>query len=159
MSIPTCLRPAAWGMRLGLALSLSLPMLAHAEVPAAPVVDTSALPATPQGWAEPNPLRGMPEAIRIGREAFNQSCARCHGADANGARAPAPDLRRVGGSCKKVRDPELLQRCLADADHHFIKSVRLGKKKFGIEHMPAWEAVLTPQLAWALRTFAENAPK
>ncbi|MEY4763810.1 MAG: hypothetical protein RI907_483 [Pseudomonadota bacterium] len=132
---------------------------AHAEVPPAPIVDVSQLPAVPQGWAEPNPLRGQAEAIRVGRDAFNQACARCHGMDANGSRAPAPDLRRLGGACAKVSDEALRARCQADADFFFAKSVRLGKKKFDIEHMPAWEPVLSPQLAWAIRTFIENAPK
>lgn len=152
-----------WRLRLGLAAVAGM-ILAHgqptrAEVPPAPVVDTRTLAATPDGWAEPNPLRGQAEAIRVGRDAFNQACSRCHGVDANGSRAPAPDLRRVGSSCAKVQDPALRQRCLADADFFFIKSVRYGKKKFDIEHMPAWEPVLTPQLAWAIRTFIENAPK
>ena len=58
---------------------------ARAETPAGPVVDTSRLPAVTTGWAEPNPLRGQAEASRVGRDAFNQTCARCHGMDANGA--------------------------------------------------------------------------
>ena len=132
---------------------------ARAETPAGPVVDTSRLPAVTTGWAEPNPLRGQAEASRVGRDAFNQTCARCHGMDANGSRAPAPDLRRIGGFCQKVRDPALHERCVADADAYFAKSVRYGKKRFDIEHMPAWEPVLTPQVAWAIRTFIENAPK
>jgi len=132
---------------------------ARAETPPAPIVDTRTLPAVPNGWAEPNPLRGQAEAIRIGRDAFNQACSRCHGVDANGSRAPAPDLRRVGSTCAKVSDEALRQRCLGDADFFFAKSVRYGKKKFDIEHMPAWEPVLSPQLAWAIRTFIENAPK
>lgn len=135
---------------------------ARAEVPAAPVVDTSSLPAVPttaEGWVEPNPLRGQAEAQRIGRDAFNQVCARCHGIDANGSRAPAPDLRRVGLACQRVSEPTWKARCLADADAHFSRSVRQGKKKFGIEHMPAWEGVLSPQLSWAIRSFVETAPR
>jgi mono/diheme cytochrome c family protein len=135
---------------------------ARAEVPAAPIVDASTLPtvpATPEGWMEPNPLRGQPEAQRIGRDAFNQVCARCHGIDANGSRSPAPDLRRVGQACQRVSEPTWKARCLADADAYFSRSVRQGKKKFGIEHMPAWEGVLSPQIGWAIRSFIETAPK
>mgnify|MGYP003340938779 CR=1 FL=1 len=58
-----------------------------------------------------------------------------------------------------IGDSALRQRCLGDADYYFAKSVRYGKKKFDIEHMPAWEPVLSPQVAWAIRTFIENAPK
>ncbi len=31
-----------------------------------------------------------------------------------------------------------------------------GKTKAGIEHMPAWEGVLTPEVVWAIRTFVES---
>ena len=58
-----------------------------------PQVDTSALPAL--GWHEPNPLRGNTQAIVIGQTAFNQSCAKCHGDNANGARSPAPTIGLV----------------------------------------------------------------
>jgi len=55
-----------------------------------------------------------------------------------------------------VRDPGLRQRCLQDANHYFRKSVLKGKTKVGIEHMPAWEDVLTPELVWAIRSFVES---
>jgi len=146
----------ALALATGLALSAHP---AHAEVPPAPIVDTSQLPPAPNGWAEPNPMRGQPEAIRVGRDAFNQACKRCHGVDANGSRSPAPDLRRLGATCLKLSDPALRQRCLGDADFFYAKSVRHGKKKFDIEHMPAWEPLISPQLAWAIRSFIETAPK
>jgi len=146
----------AWAVAMGLSLATSA---SHAETPPAPVVDTSHLPALAPGWAELNPYRGQAEAVRVGRDAFNQSCARCHGIDANGSRSPAPDLRRVGGMCLKIHDAALRERCQSDADFYFIKSARFGKKKFGIEHMPAWDGVLDPTTLWAIRTFIENAPK
>ena len=124
----------------------------------APQVDTTALPDQARTWQEPNPLRGNPRAAVIGQQAFNQSCARCHGENANGARSPAPDLRRMGSRCKRIEDPALRQRCLGDADAFFIKSVRYGKQKFGIVHMPPWEGMVSPELAWALRSFVETAP-
>ena len=37
--------------------------------------------------------------------------------------------------------------------------MRYGKQKFGIVHMPPWEGLLAPELAWALRSFVETAPK
>lgn len=125
----------------------------------APQVDTSQLPTQAQTWQEPNPLRGNAHAIALGQSAFNQSCARCHGENAVGTRSPAPDLRRIGGRCKNIEDAALHQRCQADADAFFIKSVRYGKQKFGIVHMPPWEGMIAPELAWALRTFVESAPK
>lgn len=124
-----------------------------------PDVDTSSLPAIMSGWAEINPLRGNAEAARVGGLVFNQTCARCHGENANGMRSPAPDLRRIGMACQRVKDPALRQRCLSDADHFFVKSVRYGKQKFGIVHMPPWDGVLEPSLVWSLRSFVETAPR
>lgn len=143
---------------LALALALAAPA-AHAFDAFTPQVDTSALPAVAQGWAEPNPLRGNPDAIAVGRAAFNQTCAHCHGADANGSRAPAPDLRRIGVGCRRIDDAALRARCMADADAWFVRSVRQGKQKFGIVHMPPWDGYLSPELVWSLRSFVENAPR
>lgn len=143
------------------ALCLGLALIAtgaRADAPVAPKVDTATLPAIASGWAETNPLRGNAAAIALGRDAFNQACAACHGTDANGTRSPAPDLRRMGRGCQRVQDPALRQRCQSDADHFFVKSVRYGKQKFGIVHMPPWEGVLEPSVVWSLRTFVENAP-
>lgn len=139
------------------ALALSIAFVASAAAPSAPLVDVSGLPELEPGWAASNPYRANSGAAEVGRAAFNQSCARCHGADADGSRAAAPDLRRVGRSCGRVRDAALKQRCTEDADYYFVKSVLKGKFKVGIEHMPAWEDVLTPPLVWAIRSFVETA--
>lgn len=143
---------------LGLSLFMTAARASDDEI-RRPPVDTSALPALAPGWAEINPLRGNPQAADIGREAFNQACARCHGQDADGSRSPAPDLRRIGLSCQRVKDAALNQRCQSDADHFFVKSVRYGKQKFGIIHMPPWEGVLEPTLVWSIRSFLESAPR
>lgn len=121
-----------------------------------PQVETSALPAAPLPWSETNPYRGNPLAAAIGHAAFGQACSGCHGPDAEAARAPAPDLRRIGRACKRVDDPALQQRCLRDADVYFRDSVRQGKVKVGVRHMAAWEGILTPELVWAIRTFVES---
>lgn len=151
--------PCAVRALLVMGLSLTL-ATAQAEIDVQrPDVDTAALPAIPPGWAEVNPLRGNAEAARLGAQAFQQSCARCHGENANGSRSPAPDLRRIGLACKRVKDPALHQRCQSDADHFFVHSVRYGKQKFGIVHMPPWDSVLEPALVWSLRSFVETAPR
>lgn len=142
---------------MGLTLTLSA---AQADIEVKrPDVDTAALPAIAPGWADLNPLRGNAEAAHIGRQAFNQTCARCHGENANGSRSPAPDLRRIGMACQRVKDPALRTRCQSDADHFFVQSVRYGKQKFGIVHMPPWDSVLDPALVWSLRSFVETAPR
>lgn len=139
------------------ALALSIAFAASAAAPSAPLVDATHLPDLEPGWAATNPYRANSGAVEVGRAAFNQSCACCHGADADGSRAAAPDLRRVGRSCGRVHDAALKQRCTEDADYYFVKSVLKGKFKVGIEHMPAWEGVLTPTLVWAIRSFVETA--
>ncbi|WP_228529777.1 c-type cytochrome [Diaphorobacter caeni] len=154
-------RPLALVTDLAATLSTSLLMMhaAHAFEVVKPQVDAGALPASARTWDEPNPLRGNKDAAVIGRSAFNQACAQCHGADANGSRSPAPDLRRMGIGCRRIQDEALRQRCMGDADAFFMKSVRQGKQKFGIVHMPPWEGVLTPEVAWSIRSFVETAPK
>ena len=131
-------------------------LCAALPTPVPPQVDTSALPAAPLPWAEVNPYRGSALAASIGRDAFNQACSNCHGPDADASRAPAPDLRRLGRACKRVRDPALKERCLKDADAYFLTSVRQGKVKVGVRHMAAWEGILTPEVVWAIRTFVES---
>lgn len=142
-----------------LALAALLASTAHAFEAFTPQVDSSALPASARTWSEPNPLRGNPDAIAIGRTTFNQTCAHCHGVDANGSRAPAPDLRRMGSGCRRIEDMALRTRCMADADAWFMQSVRHGKQKFGIVHMPPWEGHLSPELVWSLRSFVESVPR
>lgn len=143
-----------------IACALSSLGLAQASEPAQrPDVDTSALPALAPGWADVNPLRGNETARLVGQSAFNQACARCHGQDANGSRSPAPDLRRIGRTCQKVKDPALHRRCQSDADHFFVQSVRYGKQKFGVVHMPPWEGLLDPATLWSIRSFVETAPR
>ncbi len=148
-------RPHA-GARALLAALLLAATHAAAAPPTAPAVDSSGLPALSAVWAEQNPYRGNERAAEVGRQAFNQACASCHGADADGARAPAPDLRRLGRSCRRVTAPQWRQRCVEDVDYYFRKSVMQGKVKAGIEHMPPWEGVLSPELVWAIRTFVES---
>ena len=151
-------------LRLALALCMaalvhvptSLPGARAATPVIAPEVDTRGLPTIAPGWADLNPLRGLPQAAEVGRLAFHQACAKCHGTEADGSRAPAPDLRRIGKACQRLQDPAWRQRCLSDSDHFFVQSVRFGKKKFDIEHMPAWDGVLSPELVWSIRTYVEN---
>ncbi|WP_228720802.1 c-type cytochrome [Nitrogeniibacter mangrovi] len=146
-----CLVALCFGVALG-----TRPAHANNVVAIPPHVDTTGLPPLDDPNAEPNPYRGNPQAIGIGREAFNQSCARCHGVDADAHRSPAPDLRRVGRACERVREPALKTRCETDADVYFRHSVEEGKVKVGVRHMPAWKSVLSPQLIWAIRSFVDQ---
>ena len=136
---------------------LALPLLAN-EVAVAPQVDASRLPSLGKTWLAANPYRNQPaaaEAVAIGRDAYNQSCARCHGADASTNAAPAPDLRNLNRSCRRIADAELKAWCLRDNDAYFAKTVREGKIIVGVTHMPPWADILPQELAWSIQLFFE----
>lgn len=114
------------------------------------------LPPLGAVWREANPYRGNPLAIEIGHTAFNQACARCHGADASTHAAPAPDLRNLNRYCRRIANPELNAACMRDNDAYFAKTVRQGKVIVGVTHMPPWEGVLKQELAWAILSFIES---
>ncbi|WP_153146065.1 c-type cytochrome [Dechloromonas sp. H13] len=132
------------------------------ETAVAPTVDYASLPPLGAAWLAANPYRGREEAPLIGRAAYNQACARCHGADASTNAAPAPDLRNLDRACRRIADAAIKAKCMADNDAWFAKSVRGGKIIVGVTHMPPWDGVLPQELAWAIQTFIEShvgAPK
>ena len=140
-----------------LLIMLSAPP-ARAEIATvAPTVDTSTLPPIADRSTDLNPYRGNAVAIATGREAYHQSCAVCHGANADGSRMPAPDLRRVGQGCDRLIAGQWKRRCQSDADFYFKTSVEEGKVKVGVRHMPAWKALISTEVIWAIRSFVENA--
>lgn len=126
------------------------------EVAIAPSVSADSLPPLGETWRSENPYRGNPEAVAIGQQAYNQACARCHGADAATNAAPAPDLRKLDRACRRIADPELKAWCQRDNDAYFAKTVRRGKIILGVTHMPPWEGVLAQELAWAIQLFVES---
>nr|MBL8412640.1 c-type cytochrome [Dechloromonas sp.] len=125
------------------------------EVAVAPSVSADSLPPLGETWRSENPYRGNPEAVALGQQAYNQACARCHGADASTNAAPAPDLRQLNRFCRRIGDAELKAACLRDNDAYFAKTVRNGKIIVGVTHMPPWQGVLKQELAWAIQTFVE----
>lgn len=146
---------------VALLLALILPT-AHAQTPhpqevADPSVrvDTSTLTAPAPGAAG-NPYRGDSRAIEIGRTAFNQACARCHGVDAINKGQVGPDLTLLDRPCKPIVDPAIKRMCVEDQDDYFLKSVQDGKIRVGVVHMPGWKDILSPQAIWTLRSFLES---
>ena len=132
--------------------SIALPLQAVA-------IETPPLPALENQAVETNPYRDKADIIAPGRAIFNQNCARCHGVDAvaSGTGAlPAPDLRRLGTYCRRLTDEKWRSRCRDDTDAYFLKSALKGKTIVGIEHMPAWEGVLSRESLWAIRTYLES---
>lgn len=142
---------------LGL-VAIGLTLAASAtEVAVAPVLDRTGLPPLGETWLKGNPYRGNPRAVEVGRSAFNQSCARCHGTDASQAGgATAPDLRQLNRYCRSIANPALQTACMADNDQYFKKSVQEGKVVVGVRHMPSWKAVLTQEDIWAIQAFIES---
>lgn len=126
------------------------------EVAVAPTVSPDGLPPLGESWLAENPYRGNPAAITIGQQAYNQACARCHGADASTNTAPAPDLRQLNRYCRRISDVELNAACMRDNDAYFSKTVRNGKVIVGVTHMPPWQGVLKQELAWAIQAFIES---
>lgn len=128
------------------------------EVAVAPAVDSEKLPKIGAVWLAANPWRAQPpaEALALGQAAYNQACARCHGADASTNAAPAPDLRKLDRACQRIVEPAVKAHCLADNDAYFARSVRGGKIILGVTHMPPWDGVLKQELAWAIQLFIES---
>ena len=147
--------PSFKSLSIGAWCMLLAASVAATEVDTPPDVDYSALPPLGHLWRDTNPYRNLPEALPIGRSAFNQSCARCHGADAATNAAPAPDLRNLDRGCRRIADAALKARCMADNDAYFAKTVRDGKIIIGVVHMPPWGEVLAQELAWAIQAFIE----
>lgn len=106
----------------------------------------------------PNAYRGNPQVLAAGQAAYQSHCASCHGDDATHPQAEAPDLRRLNGFCRRLKDAALAARCLKDVDSYWLHSVREGKVRAGVVHMPPWKDVLTPQEIWAIRSFVESRP-
>jgi mono/diheme cytochrome c family protein len=125
------------------------------EVAVAPTVSPDSLPPLGENWLAENPYRGNLAAVAIGQQAYNQACARCHGADASTNTAPAPDLRQLNRYCRRISDVELNAACMRDNDAYFSKTVRNGKVIVGVTHMPPWQGVLKQELAWAIQVFLE----
>jgi cytochrome c-550 PedF len=110
---------------------------AHGDV-TPQAVDTHELPQLGDEWRAANPYAGNETALRIGKSAFNQNCARCHGLEAISG-GIAPDLRRL-----PVDDA---------TDEYFQGSVRRGKVRNGNVYMPPFEGILSQEAVWALRTY------
>lgn len=155
MNFDRILRVARNGLGLlGLCLALAAPA---AEIAIAPVLELASLPLLGDTWLKGNPYRGNPHAVEVGQSAFNQSCARCHGANASPVGgAPAPDLRQLNGYCRRIADADLQATCMTDNDQYFRKSVQQGKVIVGVVHMPSWKEVLSQEVVWALQVFIES---
>lgn len=105
------------------------------------VVDTKELKQLGEAWKVENPYRGDAKAVNVGKSAYNQNCARCHGLEAVSG-GIAPDLRKL------PLDKE--------TDEYYISSVRRGKVRNGAVYMPPFEGIMSQEGMWAIKSFLET---
>ena len=132
-------------------------VMAHGDV-VPQSVDTHTLPQLGAKWLDANPYSTGPankEALRIGTSAYNQNCARCHGLEAISG-GMAPDLRKFDNDCTEMADAAKKSSCLKEMDDFFISTVRRGRVRDGRVYMPPFEAALSQEAIWAIRTYLET---
>ena len=137
MNRMTSVVPAACAVFLA-----AIPMAArsHGDVNPQPV-DTKGLEPVGEAWKAANPYRGNALAIQIGKSAYNQQCARCHGLEGVSG-GLAPDLRFLDKG---------------DAgDKDYLPPVRRGVFRDGRTMMPKYEGVLSQEAMWAIRSWLET---
>ncbi|WP_090140350.1 cytochrome c-550 PedF [Limnohabitans sp. DM1] len=130
---------------------------AHGDV-TPQAVDTKTLPQLGSKWLPSNPYSTGPaakEALRIGTSAYNQNCARCHGLEAISG-GIAPDLRKMDADCTGMADAQKKSACLAEMDEFYVATVRRGRTRDGRVYMPPFEATLSQEAIWAIRTYLET---
>lgn len=117
--------------------------LAFAHGDAAPQkVDTKGLQEVASDVFK-NPFSGNQKAIEVGKTAYNQNCARCHGLGGKSG-GIAPDLR-----------------LLTDGDDEFfLGMVRGGVVRNGNVYMPPFPEDIIPNSAlWAIYSWLETLPE
>ena len=122
------------------AILVSGPVFAHGDVqPQA--VDTTGLDPLGEEWRETNPYLGNDRATEIGKLAYGQNCARCHGLDGVSG-GLSPDLRYLPPG------PE--------GDEFYLPPTRKGVIRNGVTYMPAFEGILSQEAMWAIRSWLET---
>jgi cytochrome c-550 PedF len=112
----------------------------HGDVNPQPV-KTDGLEPLGDAWRDKNPYSGNHRAIEIGKSAYNQQCARCHGIGAVSG-GLAPDLRSLD------KGP--------DGDKEFLPPMRKGVFRDGRTMMPKYEGILSQEAMWAIRSWLET---
>ncbi len=121
-------------------LTLSGLVYSHGDV-TPQAVDTKDLPQLGENWKTENPFRKNAKAISIGKSAYNQNCARCHGLEAVSG-GIAPDLR--------------LLPIDKETDEYYVSSVRRGKVRNGAVYMPPFEGIMSQEGMWAIKAYLES---
>lgn len=114
----------------------------HGDVTPQPVDTTGLEPLGPE-WRTENPYRGNEAAIKVGKSAYNQNCARCHGIDAISG-GIAPDLRALDDN--------------SEGDQWFLNRIRKGAMINGDVKMPPFEKLMNQEAMWAIRAYIDSRP-
>ena len=131
---------------LALALTLPLAPLAQGHGDVTPQsVNTRGLEDLGEQWRDSNPYREPHEqhdpAVEVGRSAYNQNCASCHGLEAKSG-GIAPDLRELENGDY--------------GDQWFKERVINGASRNGRVLMPPMANYLSQEALWAIRTWLET---
>jgi cytochrome c-550 PedF len=132
-------------------------VMAHGDV-TPQAVDTSTLPQLGAKWLDANPYSAGPankEALRIGTSAYNQNCARCHGLEAISG-GISPDLRKFDAECTGYADAGKKAACFKEMDDYYLATVRRGRVRDGRVYMPPFEATLSQEAIWSIKTYLET---
>lgn len=101
-------------------------------------VDTKELKQLGEKWLEKNPYEGDTKAIALGKYAYSENCARCHGLDGISG-GIAPDLRFLEDGI--------------EGDEWYMERARGGAVRNGNVYMPPFEGVLNQEAMWAIRAY------
>jgi cytochrome c-550 PedF len=124
--------------KIGLAL-LATSILAFGHGSVTPqAIDTHELKPLGEEWLEKNPYEGDAVAVKVGKYAYSENCARCHGLDGISG-GIAPDLRYLEAGI--------------DGDEWFMERIRGGAVRNGNVYMPPFEGVLNQEAMWAIRAY------
>ena len=118
----------------------SSPVLSHGNV-TPQAVDTAGLQSLGEEWLLVNPYRGNAEAAKVGKAAYSENCARCHGLGAVSG-GIAPDLRLLGTD--------------AESDEWYITKARDGSVRNGMTYMPAMGQFLKQEALWAIGAWLDT---
>lgn len=134
-------RTMSW-MAVASAVALLAPaaVRSHGDVNPQPV-ETKGLDPLGETWRATNPYRGNELAIAIGKSAYNQQCARCHGLGGESG-GLAPDLRFLDRGDQGDKD--------------YLPPMRRGVYRDGRTLMPKYEGVLSQEAMWAIRAWLET---
>ena len=101
-------------------------------------VDTKNLKSLGTEWLSENPYKGDEKAIALGKYAYSENCARCHGLDGVSG-GIAPDLRFLDDGI--------------EGDEWYMERVRGGAVRNGNVYMPPFEGILNQEAMWAIRAY------